>query len=580
MASNEHQRLPGNKEFSNVSVVVIGGGISGLCTGIELLKYNIRNFVILEKSAGLGGTWRDNKYPGCCCDVNSHLYSFSFEQNPNWTRLYPGQEEILDYLYRVSGKYGLTRYIRFSSFVDEARWDDEARKWKTHVKVTGAKDAEFVEEYTITSDFLVSAVGQLNYPHYPSIEGLNDFKGKMMHSARWDWSYDLKGKKVGIIGNGASAAQIIPEIAPDVSHLTIFQRTPNWIIPRQDMQIWKPVRTLFKLFPPLLWKFRSLIMDLREAYFAAIVDPTSKWSNWLRDESITLMKQQLPGRPDLWEKLTPNYPPGCKRIIITDDYFPTLRRDNVTLETGRIDRITEKGIVVDGVEHEFDLIILATGFRTVEFMHPIKVYGANGTPLSEVWKNGARALYGVTVESLPNFGILYGPNTNLGHNSIILMIEAQARYIRALIQTVLRARQAGGSLAITPRKERLDEFNHDIQAALAKSSFAHPNCQSWYKRDDGLITNNWSSTVVDYQKLLSKIRWDDFNFDGTGPVAVQKKESRDRKAVKNIGRVREESLVGLRALIATFGVVGVLGILNIRAPHLLSRVLKGLSGRN
>ena len=377
---------------------------------------------------------------------------------------------------------------------------------------------------------------------------------------------------------GATAAQIVPEIAPETAHLTIFQRTPNWVVYRMDMRVWKPIRALFKWFPPLLWKLRKVMMDTREPFFEALVRPSTKSSAWFESEAKKHMRKQLPDRPDLWEKLTPDYPVGCKRILLTDDYYPTLLRDNVTLETGAINRITESGIVVNGEERQFDLIILATGFRTVEFMHPIKVYGANGTPLSEVWQKGARALYGVTVESLPNFGMLYGPNTNLGHNSIILMIEAQARYILTLIDAVLRARQAGGSLAITPRKQRLDEFNHQVQTELADSSFAHPNCRSWYKNEEGLVTNNWSRNVIDYQKILSKVHWDDFEYDGTGPVVVQKKESRDRQAVTNIGRVREESLISLKQFVAMTGVIGVIGLVMKRAPHLLPQMVQRLVG--
>ena len=367
---------------------------------------------------------------------------------------------------------------------------------------------------------------------------------------------------------GATAAQIIPEIAKEVSHLTIFQRTPNWVVPRLDIPIYAPFRGLFKFIPPLLWGFRAFIMDFREAFYSAITNPGSKTSHMIREACLKMMKMQLPNRPDLWEKLTPNYPPGCKRVIISDDYFLTLTRENVTLETGRVERVTEKGIIVDGKEHEFDVIVLATGFRTVEFMHPIKVYGVSGKSLSEIWSKGARALYGVTVESLPNFGMLYGPNTNLGHNSIILMIEAQARYILALIQAVLQARQRGSSLALTPNAERLAEFNDQIQATLRKTSFAHPSCQSWYKTKDGLITNNWSGTVVDYQKLLSKVNWDDFNIEIEGKTSLDLQ----KKKIQNIGRVREETLIGTGRTIVVVALMSVIGTLAIKAPHLLPRI--------
>lgn len=312
-----------------------------------------------------------------------------------------------------------------------------------------------------------------------------------------------------------------------------------------------------------------MVMDFREAFFSAVTNPDSRTSGLIRDASQAMMKRQLSNKPELLEKLTPNYPPGCKRVILSDDYYPALARDNVSLETGHIDRITEKGVVVDGVEHDFDLLVCATGFRTVEFMHPIKIYGKNGRPLSEVWSHGARALYGVAVESMPNFGMLYGPNTNLGHNSIVLMVEAQMRYLLRLIEAVLRARAAqGSSLAVVPKKERVDAFNEELQRALSSTSFAHPNCNSWYKTDEGLITNNWSGNVVDYQKLLSKVKWDDFEIEGSGQ-AVQKSVKR---SVVNIGRVREETIFGLKSCAAAAGLMGVLGTLAMKAPHLLPQI--------
>ena len=323
-----------------------------------------------------------------------------------------------------------------------------------------------------------------------------------MHSARWDWSYSLRGKKVAIIGNGATAAQIIPEIVKEVDHLTIHQRTPNWVIPRLDSPIapWK--RSLYRWIPYVRQRKRADMMDFREAFYDAVFDKTSPTSQFIEAMSKEHLQTQLKDRPELQEKLQPTYAVGCKRVIITDDYFPVFLRDNVKLETGKIDSITAKGIVTDGKEEEYDLIILATGFRTVEFMHPIEITGKAGRTLSSIWKEGGQALYGVAVESLPNFGMLYGPNTNLGHNSIILMIEAQSRYINAMIKEVIAARSSGDSLTITPKPSRVKEFNDEIQSELEKSNFADPGCNSWYKmKESGKITNNWSRNVVAYQKV-------------------------------------------------------------------------------
>ena len=489
--------------------------------------------------------------------VWSHLYSYSFEQNAEWTREYPGQEEILEYLVGVAQKHELYRYIRFNTSVDEARWDDAEKKWKTTVTVAGGKDAEFGEHYTLTSDFLVSAVGQLNQPKYPDIPGLSEYKGKIMHSARWDWSYDLQDKKIAIIGNGATAAQIIPELAKVAKQLTIHQRTPNWVIPRADAPIppWK--RAVFKYVPPIRWRYRADMMDFRETFFDAVIDKNTPFAHLLVDMSTQLMKAQLPDREDLWSKLTPNYAIGCKRVIITDDYFPVFNESNVTLETGKIAKITESGIEIEGeAALDYDLIVLATGFRTVEFMHPINITGSAGRSLSSVWSGGAKAMYAMLVESLPNFAMLYGPNGNLGHNSIVLMVEAQSRYISTLVKEILAAKLNGKTLTLTPKKERVDAYNERIQKVLQSSSFADPNCGSWYKDPEtGLITNNWSGTVIEYQKMLASVNWSDFDLAGSGADALQQEGK-----VTKIGRVVEESTVSYRTMGLTALSVAAVGV--------------------
>lgn len=548
-----------------------------MCTAIDLLKSNIHNFIILEKSSAVGGTWHDNKYPGCCCDVWSLLYSYSFEQNPNWTREYPGQEEILDYLTGVAAKWNLYRHIRFNTSVDRAVWDDEGKEWRTDVRIAGgSKDAEFGEgQYSITSDFLVSAVGQLNMPKYPDIAGLEDFKGQIMHSARWDWTYDIRGKKVGMIGNGATAAQIGPEIAKEVEHLTVFQRTPNWIIPRMDAEVSPLRRTVQKYFPPFMHRIRAGMMEFRESTFVAIVQPQSEMAQMFKDMCLDMMHAALPDRPDMWEKLTPNYAVGCKRIQISDDVYPMLARDNVKLETRPIDRITESGISVKSTPEEptvtdtdfdFDCVVLATGFRTVEFMHPIEIIGRNGVPLNDIWKNGAIAYNGTTVPGLPNFGMLYGPNTNLGHNSIILMIESQSKQISTLVSAVLEARKRDGAgsnqgdrrdalsfsaekrIALTPKRDVVDSYNEEIQGRLKDSSFNDPNCNSWYKDPkSGRITNNWASTVWEYQQRMEKLIWNDYE-DGNKVIAMRK----GQKEV-HLPRVREDLFISDKMLAGLTG---------------------------
>ncbi|KAF1847357.1 flavin-binding monooxygenase-like protein [Cucurbitaria berberidis CBS 394.84] len=545
----------GNKDHTDAAVVIIGAGISGMCMAIDLIKRNqCHNFIIVEKSSSVGGTWHDNKYPGCCCDIWSMLYSYSFEQNPDWTREYPGQEEILDYLRNVARKYNLYKYIRFNTSVESATWDDSKNRWKVDVTITGGKDAEFNPAYSIECDFLVSAVGQLNQPRYPDIDGLKDFKGKIMHSARWDWSYKLDGKRVGIIGNGATAAQIIPEILPSTSSLTVYQRSPNWVIPRDDGPVGPLRRAIYRYLPPVRWRMRSTKMDIRESFYDAVTNDKSDSADVIRSSCFDMMKKHIPGKPDLWEKLTPDYSPGCKRVIISDDYYPALANPKTNLETTKIKRITEFGIELqDGTHHDHDIIVLATGFRTVEFLYPIKVTGTQGRSLGAIWEGGATALYGTTVPSLPNFGMFYGPNTNLGHNSIILMIEAQSRYLNTLVSAVLDGRNRGNRVGLMPKQRRTDEFNDQIQEILKKSSFADPACQSWYKNKEGRITNNWSGTVVEYQEMLSKVDWEDFETTGlrneNGVTGAGTNVSASRvvfgsgKQETKIGRVHEETSV-------------------------------------
>ncbi|KAL5050542.1 hypothetical protein BDW71DRAFT_215841 [Aspergillus fruticulosus] len=535
---------PGNKDFTNTAVVIVGAGISGMCMAIDLIKRNkCHNFVILEKSSGVGGTWHDNKYPGCCCDVTSILYSYSFEQSTKWSRRFPGQEELLAYLTHVAEKYGLYRYIRFNSEVTDARWIEDKKKWKVSTKISGDKDSQFTRSYVLSTDFLISAVGQLNFPREPDIPGLKEFRGKMMHSARWDWTYNYEKKRIAIIGNGATAAQIVPEVAKVASRLTIYQRTPNWVIPRLDTAISPLEQYLLTYFPPLRIRKRSLTMDFRESFHEVVRDSQSKTAQLARDITSQRLRTQLANKPELWDKLTPKYAPGCKRLILTDDYYPALGRENVDLETRRILRITETGILVeDDVQQEYDLIILATGFKTVEFMCPIKIHGSKGRPLTDIWRDGASAYYGVTVEDLPNFGMFYGPNTNLGHSSIILMIEAQSRYLNALVAKVLKARTQGKTLVLKPTISALRKYNMQLEEALARSSFADANCSSWYKTESGKITNNWSGTVVDYQRNLSQVRWADYEVETTARDAVKPGE------VTNLGRVREETYISNRSL--------------------------------
>ncbi|GMG07052.1 unnamed protein product [Aspergillus oryzae] len=367
---------------------------------------------------------------------------------------------------------------------------------------------------------------------------------------------------VGLTYLGATCAQIVPELAKSVSQVTVYQRTPNWVIPRYDTSVSSLQRFLLSYVPPIRWCKRALMMQAREFSHDAIAKSNSALAGYIRKISIATMKSQLCDKPELWDKLIPDYSPGCKRLIPSDDYFPALNKKNVHLETRPIQRVTESGIeTVDGALQEYDLIVAATGFRSVEFMHPIQVYGRNGRPVSDVWKDGAAAYYGVTVEDLPNFGSLC-----TGHNSIILMAEAQSRYLSTLIGEVVRAKARSDSLVFQPRSDVVAAFNERLQEELERSTFADPQCHSWYKLENGRITNNWPGRVVQYQKELSRVQWEDYTIEGTG------KSMMERRKTTNIGRVQEELPVRSSTLVlGALGVALAVGGYYMNGPKALQR---------
>ena len=485
--------------------------------------------------------------------VKSHLYSLSFEPKADWSREYSGQEEIHQYLVDLAHKYHLYKHIRFNSAVSEARWDPITDKWRLEITRLGGKEAEIGSHYAIHADFMVSAVGQLNVPKYPDLKGFGDFKGKIMHSARWDWDYDLRGKRVGIVGTGASAAQIIPAISAACKTLTVFQRTPSWVLPRLDKPIGRFKQQMYKHVPLTRRRHRASIMDVRENHFLAGFDGTSSEHDVVTRISKQHMLAQLGGdsRAGLRQKLTPNYPFNCKRIVLSDDYYLALAQNDVFLETLAISKLSAQGISMHGGSfHELDLIIFATGFRTTQFMYPIKVFGSKGISLEDIWSQGAQAYLGITVQELPNFAMLYGPNTNLAYNSLILPIEAQSLYINALISAVRGSKAQGKTLWLKPRPQVVREYNEHIQKRLAVSTFADSSCTSWFKNEAGKITNNWCDSAIAYQKRTCFVDWSDFELSGTAAPEIQK------LGVTRWKRVVEETTVSGTVL----GLVGLVAI--------------------
>ena len=464
------------------TVVIVGAGVSGLCTGIQLLKAGISSFTILEKSQKVGGTWYENQYPGAACDVPSHFYCYSFEPNPDWTRKFSGQAEIQRYLHRCAEKYRILPHIRFGTEVASASFDEQAGLWRIR---TGNGEE-------LTANVLVSGVGQLNRPHVPDLPGLSDFEGVSFHSARWQHAYSLEGKNVAVIGNGASAIQLIPPVAKQAKQLTIFQRSANWIVPRGDYAYSERAKKVFRAFPLLLKLYRWFFYWQLEKNFLAF-GGEGRIARTFETGARGWLEAAIPDLK-LRAALTPDYRVGCKRILIDDDFYPALAGPNVAVCTSEIARITRNAIETkDGATHPVDVIILATGFQTTAFLAPMQIEGVGGKKLAEIWGPGAEAHLGLCVSGFPNFFMMYGPNTNLGHNSIIFMIEAQVRYTVKCIQA-LAARHLR-YLDVLPEVQ--ERYNAQLQQELSHTAWA-AGCESWYKTASGKITNNWSSFTVKY----------------------------------------------------------------------------------
>jgi cation diffusion facilitator CzcD-associated flavoprotein CzcO len=463
-------------------IAIIGSGFSGLCLGIQLKQEGIDSFTIFEKSTQLGGTWRDNTYPGAACDVPAFSYCFSFEQKTDWSRKWSPHQEIRAYMEHCARKHDIVRHIRFGSEIAAARFDEAENVWRLHT--TAGEE--------IIADVLVSAVGQLNRPLIPNLPGLDRFCGERFHSARWNHGYDLAGKRVAVIGNAASAIQFIPQIAPVVQHLSVFQRSANWMLPRGDRAYSEREKWWFTHVPLLARLYRWWIWLQLEMRF-----PLFKGNRFFAQKTREVAEQHIRDTvsdPALRTALLPDYPIGGKRILISDDYYQALGRDNVELVTSGIDHLTEDGIVTrDGRSHFADAVILATGFQSTAFLAPMRIEGLGGRALADEWADGARAYRGMTVAGFPNFFMMYGPNTNLGHNSIIFMIECQSRYIRAGIRTLIARDLAYLDL----QQEALDAYDARVQAELAGSVWAAPD-KSWYKTEAGRITNNWSGSTIRY----------------------------------------------------------------------------------
>lgn len=463
-------------------IAIIGAGFSGLCLGMQLKRSGIDSFTIFEKSAGLGGTWRDNHYPGAACDVPSFAYCFSFEQKTDWSRKWAPQSEILRYMEACAEKYGLASNIRFGTEIAGARFDAGAGVWRLRT----ADGEEHV------ADVLVSGVGQLNRPFVPDLPGLDRFQGERFHSARWNDGYDLRGRSVAVVGNAASAIQLIPQIAPVVQSLHVLQRSANWMLPRNDRPYSAAEQRRFARHPWLTTLYRWWIWLQHEVRFP-VFRRNRVLSAWVRRGCERYLAEQIPD-PAMRRALTPDYPVGGKRLLISDDYYPALRRPNVTLHTAGIERVTEDAVLLrDGTRLPVDCIVLATGFESTAFLAPMAIEGLDGRSLHAEWQGRPRAYLGLTVPGFPNFFMMYGPNTNLGHNSILFMIECQTRYLLDCLDQMA----ARGATWMDLRPEALAAWEADVRRELAGTAWAATG-KSWYKTADGTITNNWPGSTVRY----------------------------------------------------------------------------------
>lgn len=469
-------------------VVIIGGGFAGICMAIKLREMGIENIAILEKGADVGGTWFYNRYPGAACDVPSMLYSFSFAPNPNWTRRFAAQPEIEGYIHWLVDKYHLRPLYCFNTSVKEARFKQGG--WQVSTE----------QGDTLHCRFLISAVGQLNHPQLPDIKGIDSFNGESWHSARWRQDIDLTGKRVGVIGNAASAVQLIPEVAKIAAHVEVFQRTPNYLIPRMDRSFFAFERWLFKKVPVVMKWYRLFTFLLGEGIYY----PVMRRKAWAKKFVTSLASWQLNHvvkDTALAKAMTPDFPIGCKRILMCDDYYPAMIRQNVNLNTATIESIDATGVkTVDG-HVDCDYLIYATGFRSNDFLRGMNIYGRGGKSLQKRWDKGAFAYRSVCTADFPNFFMLYGPNSNLGSNSIIAMIEAQVGYIISL----LRSKKT----LIEVKHEAESDYQVWLNKSLSETVWDH-GCKNWYRNEYGRQPNNWPLSVMAFQRHMKEVNWFDF----------------------------------------------------------------------
>ncbi|MDP3815986.1 NAD(P)/FAD-dependent oxidoreductase [Pseudomonas sp.] len=447
-------------------VLIIGAGFSGIGMAVRLQQRGERDFVVYEKEAGIGGTWWVNQYPGCACDIPSHLYSFSFEPKPDWSRRFSPQAEIRDYLAQCAHKYDLLAHIHCNTAVASLRWLEQRALWEV-TDTTGR---------VVFAQVVVAGTGALSSPDYPAIPGFERFRGRIFHSQQWDHDYDLTGKRIGVIGTGASAIQFIPEIQPIAAQLAVFQRTPPWIIPKPDRGISQLEQGVLRRFPRLQRLVRGILYATHEARALGFVfNPRLMTLHKLL--ALNLLRRQVKDQA-LRSKLTPSYAIGCKRILISNNYYPAMTQPNVALITSAIREVSEDAVITaDNQKHEVDALILGTGFKASTPFPRGMIFGRTGQDIFDAWSAGPEAYKGTTVAGFPNLFLLMGPNTGLGHNSIVYMIESQIAYILGALDTL----QSRGASSVDIQPQVQERFNLLLRQRMQGAVWTVGNCKSWYR---------------------------------------------------------------------------------------------------
>jgi len=474
-----------NAEGRDLKIAIMGAGPGGLCMGIKLREAGFENFVILERSSQVGGTWNNNRYPGCACDIPSHLYSFSFEVKRDWSKPYAPQPEILEYMEGIADQYGLLPFCRFNNAVKRAVWEDAQARWSIQLE----------SGETVEADILVSAIGMFNSIVSPDIAGLDDFEGTLFHSARWNWEHSLEGQTVGVIGAAASAVQLVPEVAKVAAQVHVFQRSANWVLPKEDEPYTEEQLEHFRNDP-------TAAQQVRDAIFDGIETGQAFHDGAIREEIEETVRQAIGvvTDPEVREKLVPTHMWGCKRPLFSNDYYSAFNRSNLELVTESIDRITADSIVTaDGKERQIDTLVLATGFSSIEFLSAIEVTGRNGLDLQDAWKDGAQAYMGMTTAGFPNLFMLYGPNTNQG--SLITMIEWQVDHIVKHIQRIERA----GLAWIDVKADLQAAYNVQIQKDIEAVEPWMDGCNGYYRSASGRVVTQWPKNMTAFKEMIADL---------------------------------------------------------------------------